>query len=405
MRKLRFAVLLALAAVCVCGGHGGGRHGWPRGPGRAEAGPSRPVYYFHNVIRPTASGSYQIVSGLNGDMLRLCPAQVDTTGKCKDCQYVGGPKYSWSVMPDSTFTYNLLETAGSGADSSVTGYQNMAMFGPELTSPDSSVTASAIRPDPDGIFYPGVSFTWFPEDTLRYRHAAPDTAGKTSYFHGRQYADSIAGGDLEVGGDARIGGDVYLDGSIMLDADGSFVSADSAHADGVHGTTVTASDSLRVGSGGASHGAKIRGGLTVTGTASLATVNSSSNVSAAGGTVTAGDSDTAGLLAASDGSGNVVKYTASGLSADVTITVNGPIFKATILYNDTSTPYRQAFYYAGMTANHRANWNVVDQPPGTYIAPVGTTRINVGCKTDSLIVSSYGSSVGDVQLYFEAEIP
>lgn len=350
--------------------------------------------------RVTASGGSQVLNETTCRGIYYWPSGRDSTGAKAASDWAGGAYSQWCSSPDSTDVYDFcfrpLLTTG---DSIIVGHgERRTIWGPGLRPARGSVGSTALELDAEGRFAPGVTIQLADGDTLNSEEEIVTTAGVVldtlatlvqRWSHGGSVGSQIVLSDIN----DRV--------TLRADSVSSHVAwADTACADSAHVRAMT------VGDGGSYDALGVDGLIWSSGDVeAYDDVIAHDDVTAQGGTVTAGASGAAGSIVISDGSSNTVTYTATGLSSDVTITVKGTIFKGDVTYSDTSSPYRKAFYYPGMTANHRPLWSIVDQPTGTYLFPAGTVRCIVGCKTDSLVVASSTSSGGDILIYFKAEIP
>lgn len=375
MRKTRFLLMLCLAASVVCGGHGGGRSGWPRGPRRAEA--ATPKHYFV-ARRTTASLGSQIITSTNG-AITAYPAGLDTTGAGKACAYVGGIYSRWVFLPDSTGTYDFWETGGD-PDSLIDGMDDIALWGDGMVVPDSSVIGRSLILDTDGLFKPNVPFSFDRDDTVKVRYLAKDSAEV----------------NIHVLDEAEFQGGVVIDTSQTLVMRWNHtVSSGSSNVLLDYGDRVTLhADSID---------ATIANVDTFTTVLSLSDVTADDDVIATddvradGGTVTAGDSDTGGSLVVNDGSSNTTTLSGTAWGEDVTISL--PILfidvKLTNPQYITSTKYAYSFYVAGVDSS----WSGVVSRSGLYDPgggseaeefPGGTTTGTVSrpyfvyCKADTV---------------------
>jgi len=352
------------------------------------AGPSPPAYYF-TARRTTSSGSSAVIRDTSG-VIWAYPADPDTAGKGKACAYVGGPYSRWKFMPDSTYTYTFYETGGD-PDSVITDMETIALWGPSIATASDRLGVERSIDVPDSVF---ASYVW------------PYDDGITIELGGHVHTDSmtvdtlLSTGALSVSGTAIVG---------SLESEGGVTATTFVDADSVHAAAALLGDSLRVGDSGASDGVRIKGGLTVTGSTTLATTSTTGtltvgdgtgtdsltvkgDIRARGGEIVAGTAGQAGSLVLSDGSGNTLTISTAAVGTDYAIQYKAAEKSGHVYYNDDSTPYRRAYHVAGVDSTWRAQIWACDDGTDTWTGPQATVRLTSKCVTDSLVLNGAAST-------------
>lgn len=354
----------------------------------------------------------------------------DTTGQGIDLTYIGGSRNLWYLNTTSlpTQTYNLYETGGS-PDSAITDYVAFPVLG--YVMPDSSIPASALERGAVGLAEVDTN------EVVVYRSALSDTTvGKTYipryvplgnkiqadsfytfstdkfYFDAgivRLEPDAVwvtdtlgVAGDVNFRSDLYVGGDgtevlsvdhiaPILDGKVQVGDDLEITATGAAlilsAADGYDLSLIAPSGMAANKTFYPPGGMGTSGYLLQTNGSTASSWTGAPSVTS----VTASGAVT-GASVVWQASSNTHTYNASATASNLTSTMPAQIFYGKVTYNDTSGPFRQAYYVAGMTTSHVpvVSWCSEWWDTGTNPSRV----LSAKCVTDSLIIGANASISG-----------